>query len=343
MTTTPTIQQREKGIFAGFVDLSAGIYLIGMLLYFALRLALGDGIWWIALLNAFVIYTFSPLLILLPLLLLLGLWRTFARLSILAALSIVWFGPFFQPQFVAPAREPTLRIATYNLWGGGSSHKHVEPDNLKSWVEGNRIDVAVFQEVSPEFIALWANADTDYFYADDVPQRFTVSRYPIVESSVVHNRFLRTVLDVNGQSIAVYNVHLSYPVEGEPRINLPLLNVLSRYDETKRNKQIDEFLDWLKKEPLPYIAAGDFNMSQHSIKYSSLAVLMDDSWRETRAGLGATWSTETNFPLLRLDYVWYSAQLRAVKAELGPDLGSDHLPVIAEIELPPKPPASDTE
>lgn len=330
MTRTIAIEKRDRGIFARFVDFAAGVYLVGMLLYFALRLALGDEIWWIALLNAFVIYTFAPLLLFLPLLLLLGLWRTFARLSLLAVLAVVWFGPFFQPRFVAPSRQPTITVATYNLWGGNNGQINLE--NIKNWIVAQQFDVVVFQEVPPDFIALWEDDET-YSYADDV--HLIVSHYPILESRIAQNRILRAVLDVDGQSIAVYDVHLSYPVEGNPRIDLPILNVVSRYDETKRNKQIDEFLDYLKKEQLPYIAAGDFNMSQHSIKYSSLAVQMDDSWRETRAGLGTTWSTEMLLPLLRIDYVWYSPQLRAVNAELGPDLGSDHLPVIAELELPP--------
>ncbi|NDJ35263.1 MAG: endonuclease/exonuclease/phosphatase, partial [Chloroflexi bacterium] len=38
-------------------------------------------------------------------------------------------------------------------------------------------------------------------------------------------------------------------------------------------------------------------------------------------------------PFLRLDYIWYSPELRATKAYTGPFIGADHLPVIVQLEL----------
>lgn len=39
------------------------------------------------------------------------------------------------------------------------------------------------------------------------------------------------------------------------------------------------------------------------------------------------------FPLLRIDYIWHTADLAARRAYVGPDVGSDHRPVIAELQL----------
>jgi vancomycin resistance protein VanJ len=36
-------------------------------------------------------------------------------------------------------------------------------------------------------------------------------------------------------------------------------------------------------------------------------------------------------PLVRIDYVWYTDDFRATRAWVGPDAGSDHLPVLAEL------------
>ena len=39
-------------------------------------------------------------------------------------------------------------------------------------------------------------------------------------------------------------------------------------------------------------------------------------------------------PMLRLDYIWHDDHFRALNAEKGPSgLGSDHLPVVADLEL----------
>ena len=37
-------------------------------------------------------------------------------------------------------------------------------------------------------------------------------------------------------------------------------------------------------------------------------------------------------PLLRIDYIWHSDELRAASARVGEDIGSDHLPLTAEFE-----------
>ena len=40
-------------------------------------------------------------------------------------------------------------------------------------------------------------------------------------------------------------------------------------------------------------------------------------------------------PIMRIDYVWASAEWQIVDAWVGDDAGSDHLPVLARIQLPP--------
>jgi endonuclease/exonuclease/phosphatase (EEP) superfamily protein YafD len=33
----------------------------------------------------------------------------------------------------------------------------------------------------------------------------------------------------------------------------------------------------------------------------------------------------------RIDYIWYTGDFRAARAWVGPDAGSDHLPVLAKL------------
>jgi len=41
----------------------------------------------------------------------------------------------------------------------------------------------------------------------------------------------------------------------------------------------------------------------------------------------------TFFPMLRVDYVWYTEPLSCRQAWVGEDTGSDHLPVLAELVM----------
>jgi endonuclease/exonuclease/phosphatase family metal-dependent hydrolase len=117
---------------------------------------------------------------------------------------------------------------------------------------------------------------------------------------------------------------------------------MARYDDSTRNAEIAALLAGLEAEPLSFIAAGDFNMSPQAVTYQEMAAKMGDSFLEAGYGLGGTWplSDVTGFPafilpLMRIDYVWHSSHFRAVNAEVGPRLGSDHLPVYVVLEVIP--------
>lgn len=330
------------------VAFSGNAYLFAMLLYLALRLIFTDSLWWLALVTSFTIYLFLPLIIFILLAVFVKNWRLSLRLLILLLLAVMWFGPFFQvrsvPQSVPKVEGQQLRVMTFNMWDNnwpdddaGQQYRAFE-----AWFEAQNVDVAVFQEVPIDYeengiTALQAR------YPHQLPgDRMIISRYPIVESELIFDGWGRFVLQVDERLITIYNVHLRYPLYLDPpRIDLPVLRLLSRYDEEPRNQQIEALLELVQDEPYPFILAGDFNLSQHSIKYGSLAVVLDDAFRMTESGLGLTWpaasSPPYNLPLLRLDYVWYSAAFQAVDTEIGPRLGSDHLPVIATLVLPPEP------
>lgn len=106
-----------------------------------------------------------------------------------------------------------------------------------------------------------------------------------------------------------------------------------RYDETRRNTFIHNLLAIIEAETLPYIVAGDFNTSDNALIYPEIAALMRDSFREAGVGMGATWPVALSGlqTLLRIDYVWHSADLHTLTAATGPPLGSDHLPLLVTL------------
>ena len=315
------------------VALLCGVYIVGIVAYLGLRLFVGDSFWWLALLNAFVIYTFFPLLVLMPLALLMGLWRDFIRLGLVGLLAVVWFGPFFQPVNAPTAGDGTqLTMITFNMM----QDENEEPTAAFDWLETVEADLVLLQEVPTT-------------YRDGIPQledvlpeqvlvdggrRLVLSRYPLEQMPDD-----RVLITVDGQQIMLFNVHLAWPFiteggrGGITPDDVPYLGLLLNYEESERNTQLRALLDQVEAETLPVIVAGDLNMSQHSLIYSELALLLEDAFRETSGGLGHTWPSHT--PLLRLDYVWYSDGLQALSTNIGDDIGSDHLPLAVTLEVIP--------
>jgi endonuclease/exonuclease/phosphatase (EEP) superfamily protein YafD len=317
--------------------------MILMVIYLFLRLILGDALWWLGLLNALAIYTFAPLIVLLPLAALARLWHLLARLALLAVLGIMWFGPFFQPKpSVTPVGMQSMRVITFNVW-----HENPRLDEVEEWLAEMAADVVLLQEIPAEYVENGIPA-LDELYPEQIVatspasiRLLSLSRHPVIEIDEPQRHYQRLVVEVSGQPIAVYNVHFPVPVRNDARLSVDLglswLNVALSYDESRRNAQIQELLDALRDEELPFVVGGDFNMSQHSITYGSLAVVMTDSFRATNSGLGATWPVihgpDFAPTLLRLDYIWHGRRLRSLRSELGPTLGSDRLPVMAQIEI----------
>jgi endonuclease/exonuclease/phosphatase (EEP) superfamily protein YafD len=83
-------------------------------------------------------------------------------------------------------------------------------------------------------------------------------------------------------------------------------------------------------------------MSEYSAIYQDIADTMTDAYREANSDWGGTWPISVveelpRFvpPLLRVDYVWHSDHFQTLKAQRGPPLGSDHLPLYARLEFSP--------
>ena len=328
-----------------FVSLLTGGYALALLLFLILRLVFNDSFWWLALLANFTPFYFLPFALLLPLALLFRAKRGVLLMLPLTLIGAIWFGRLYLPkaeaQPTAQADVPTLRVMSFNIWGDNPNLLQVE-----DWLREMQADVALTQEVPPT----WAGEQVDalvetypYQANQSVDIRYwgnnTWSQHPFTEvenfdleddGTPTHSR---VVIEIAGQQIAVYNVHLYVPAGNGQSFVL--------YDETARNAQIRNLLRLLQDEPLPYIVAGDFNMSDQSLIYNELADAMTDSYREAGRGLGASWPllrSRDAFgsfipPLVRIDYIWHSAHFRTLNAAMGPYLGSDHLPVYATLAL----------
>ncbi len=288
---------------------------------------------------------------LIPLLVAAGARRMAVRLLPLLVVGALLYGPLWLPRgVVSAADDHTLKVVTFNVLILTENF-----DRMEAWLRATGADIVLLQETGGLETAQVIEAMRDvYPHAVDLEGTtvMALSRYPVTAMNLVDlgEWFIdRFVLDVNGEGLAVYNVHMTMPQLNEDRFAFVpsngMLQLVLRYDETYRNQLSRRLLAILAEENLPYIVAGDFNTSDQAIIYAEMAAVLNDSYRETNTGLGATWPASTGDdplpafipPMLRIDYVWHSDGLRALSTEIGPDLGSDHLPVVATLALASRP------
>jgi endonuclease/exonuclease/phosphatase (EEP) superfamily protein YafD len=341
-------QRKTPGLFG----ILTNVYVITLVIYLVLRSIFGDRFWWLSLVNTFAYMLFLPLLVLLPVALLFRARLYTLRLLPVALVGGLWYGPYYLPKPVEIASDRTIRVLTHNVWGNNHDLRRME-----DWIRQSNADLVLLQEISPAYAAdSLPNLLDIYPYQFSQPDssrwggNITLSRFPIVSREYIDLQTPNTpypqriVIDVNGQKLTIYNVHLAFP---RGRVRLPsvatnfYLTVFFGFDDKIRNKQIDGLLQQLEKEPYPYIVGGDFNTSDQSATYGKLAQRLRDSFRERGIGMGGSWPVSTARglpafipPIIRIDYLWHSDGLRAVEAYQGAPTGSDHLPLFATLELP---------
>ncbi|HEX5998175.1 MAG TPA: endonuclease/exonuclease/phosphatase family protein [Hyphomicrobiaceae bacterium] len=117
--------------------------------------------------------------------------------------------------------------------------------------------------------------------------------------------------------LRVIGVHLSLPFRSGPQAH-----------------QIDRLIALARKAREPVILAGDFNMTPWSYR---LQRLLATTGLRRHAMLLRSWPTDGQFrlplPVFLIDHVLTTQDITSVAIRTGPKIGSDHLPVIARMQL----------
>lgn len=252
------------------------------------------------------------------------LWG-FAALACLVAYLLLMTPVLHSANGGSPSNsEPNLRILTTNVYD-----KNHDPAALLKLIRDTDPDVVVLQEVNEEWQNLLAPLESEY------PQHACSPRYPrggtdlaqywripsealaeLAESGIPATS---TEIKVDGISVRVVNVHTAAP--------------FSPHRAARYRDQMEALTKWLKESGEPVIVAGDFNSSVWSPLYRKLvheAGLV--SAREGRGLLG-TWPSFFGPLRSPIDHILVSPGIEVVACRVGPGIGSDHRPLIADLRI----------
>lgn len=337
MTEPVCLHKKSKWLL-----LTACCYLLLVVaLYFFMSYA-GDR-WWPA-----TILLFSPRwLFALPLVLLLPfvLWLDRRALIPLALAGLVVVIPLmgFNLPFGKPGStryDHVIRVLTYNIHEGDFN-----AERFSVLLKDSAVDLVALQECPEELqIPLprgWQS----------VKKRglAVLSRYPIRSVTPVEvlqpkeqwpgTYLLQTVIQAPGGDVAFCSLHLPSPRFGlqavldkatlvrPSRRKLLEQQTVARYFVAK---ELKKSVDGLK---LPVIVVGDFNTPVESALIKQFWGNYKNAFSETAWGYGATQRVSVrgfHFSS-RIDHVLTGSGLKPLLCVVGPDLGSDHLPLIADI------------
>ena len=221
---------------------------------------------------------------------------------------------------------------------------------LTGFIERERIDLICFQELSdPGDTRLDSYLAAHGWYRDR--RRFVASRFPIVaempplpDEYRSNRRYAALVVRVRvrapgGVEFGLVSVHmptlrfgfyrfLEYDVAG-------LKQHASWWD-----RQATRLLDGLAEmRDVPILIGGDFNLPPDHASMAALGSLYRFAFED--AGWGYGYTRPSRYPWFRIDHILASPEWVFTRCWVGPDVGSDHLPLIAEAVLPAPAQASE--
>jgi endonuclease/exonuclease/phosphatase (EEP) superfamily protein YafD len=243
--------------------------------------------------------------------------------AILSANMVTWYLPAGAPH------RSLVKILFSNVWETNRNHQPI-----LDLVRSEAPDIAVFVEVNARWRKQLDSLQDIFPYSRDNKKGEVIySKIDLKGTEIVEPdpSFIRTLilrnLQLQGKPFTLVVTHPSSPAN------------LTEF--AKRNKHLDDLGLYLEKSPDNLIVVGDFNATPWSPYYRKFV----DRSRlvNTREGLGLhpTWTTlgVRKFPLwsqpllsVPIDHIFTRApNIHASSFHTGIDIGSDHLPIVAEI------------
>jgi vancomycin resistance protein VanJ len=325
---------------------------VALLFLIWVLLRLGGDRWWPATLLLFGprILFGLPLLVLVPAAVVCSrqLWRPLALAVLVLLFPIMGL---CVPWGTLWGRDgPSLTVLTCNI--DGRSHDAAALDEL---IAETRPDFVALQECSGEDkLACLAGLHVVRRGELTIASRWPLQMNDVVSDRIPQHHWPRAILlictaDTPRGPLSFCAVHLSSPRYGlshpldRATFISPSRTGLLVEETAKRLRQAKWVASIIERLPRPVVIAGDFNMPVESRIYRDCWSGWRNAFSAAGWGFGHTcWASAG--PLTsnqRIDHILCGREMRPLRCHVGPDVGSDHRPVIAELRWPPLPSESE--
>jgi endonuclease/exonuclease/phosphatase (EEP) superfamily protein YafD len=279
------------------------------------------------LLSAFQLQYLCTLLALAVLLAALRSWRWAALAGVGAFAAAVQVVPWYVAgPNVRCDSQPNLRLVFANV-----CQDNPHRDEIRRTVEALDPDLAVLQEINEAWRAglqplIARYPHSQYVPGTDLRGLLVLSRFPLLNSHTENfgNSLapsLIATVDINNTHVLLVVTH-PWPA-------------LDAYGFHSRNEQLNHVGAFLISAPHPCILVGDLNATMWSDAYKRL--VRQSGLLNTRAGFGILPSFPMDkLPLLRfpIDHCLISPDLTIVNCRLAAPAGSDHAPLVVDLQVP---------
>lgn len=236
-----------------------------------------------------------------------------------------------------------IRVMTYNIHHAQGMDKITDVRRIGDILLNNKADLAAIQEVdrgvertnkidimqllaehTGMYTAFGKNIDFQGGeYGNGILSRFVIdtarnSHYKMIREGEQRG-LLKAIVEVNGEKIVFMATHTG-----------------DKNNDTEKLMNVEEITAALKHyEGMPVILCGDFNDRPESVMHEKMKENFTDVWELLKKEPG--YSFPSINPDRRIDYIYLSKEalkkFKPVRIEVIQTEASDHLPVIAELEI----------
>ncbi|MEL0455158.1 endonuclease/exonuclease/phosphatase family protein [Flavobacteriaceae bacterium SZ-1-7] len=218
------------------------------------------------------------------------------NLILAVVLLVIWLGRSFKIHFPDKINDADVEIV---FWNASRENGFSEAFNLNGGIP----DVMVLSESSSLDLSALKKSYPDYYFYKSKEDLMVFSKNPIEDLKEESSRFRTYILffKTMGKNICAIDVQGS--------------------SDVPRSWEFEFVNNQIKNEPNTIIL-GDFNVPYESKYLDSLKVNFNHAFNKKGNGFRETWFW--NLPLLSLDHIWVSKDLKILKTEKIGTFKSDH-------------------
>ncbi len=237
--------------------------------------------------------------------------------------------PLFAQNETSATSGQKLTIVQFNRY-----ITSLQDDKVFQWLSNkeNEFDIVLIQEIAPSFVQELKSLAPTYPYQYITPKKGSFGQALLSKKEIIVDKptssdkpsfHLAAKIRISQtNSLKLYGIHIMSPEFPKGAIS--------------RNSQLKIIGESISNDPSKTkIAMGDFNVTPYSYYFSRFEKTI--GLKNTMTGFGPqnSWPSLSPLDIFRIpiDHVFVSKNIQVIDRKIGPNLGSDHFPVIVKLSL----------